>query len=161
MGVEESACPFARKEAGRSRLFLGTSGSPAGSPALASPVLQLLSPIHSLSSCGTRETERTTTPMGAWAGRQWMGRLAALRPAGSCSSFPQWLNDFRSVSSRRVLDGLRKLLQDSSRTQDSGSQPPPPSDPGVAGSCPSSPGIRESRPQPCGQIPALGSSPYF
>lgn len=57
-------------------------------PCLVQP-LQLLSPVHSLSSCGTRESERTTTPMGSGADMQWMGRLAALRPAGSCSSFPQ------------------------------------------------------------------------
>lgn len=83
----KNVCVFAGKEAGRSWLLLGTRGSVAPSPALSSPLLLLLSPVHSLSSCAAGETERTTTPMGSGADRQRRKRLAALQPAGSCSSF--------------------------------------------------------------------------
>lgn len=160
-GLEECVCVFAGKGAGRSWLLLGTRGSVAPFPALSSPLLQLHSPVHSLSSCARRETERTTTPMGSGASRlgplglqPW--RLLGVVVSSLMTSFKMGLI---TVRLRGVRGGLRKLLQDSSRTQDSESQPPPPSDLGVQVPSPSSPGIQESRPQPSEQMPTLGS--YF
>lgn len=44
------------------------------------------SPLMFLSSCGTWETERTTTPMGLRGRREIDELFSPLRPTGSCSS---------------------------------------------------------------------------